>query len=576
MHPDNIIEVKTYILRRLPLLIYNPQTSKVAGGNQKDPTITSLYFDNSRFLLYSQKVDRAPDASSLRLRWFGTLEDKPEILFEKKTIHEDGDSEEIRFPIKEKYIQSFLRANYSTEKSVRKMRDRYGNDEQAVEKLEKDIEDVQLFIRDNELQPVLRADYTRTAFQVPGDDKVKISLDTNLALIREDSFDLDRPCRDLGEWHRTDIDGVGMEFPFPGIRKGEISKFPYALLDIKVKDGVTKRTNEWADELMSSHLVKEAPRFSKFVHGIAQLFEDSINSFPFWLSDLEMDIRRDPEDAFQDELAKKAKQAEDQVALGGFLGSKSATSFQTAVGTPVSTSPAGRQRSMKDGLRITANSTGYEVTKEVDADNNARHDASITPKQSSDFRSLIPSFSTSKYARSRRRLSAQLPPGVRKPSQFIKDAGPVRVEPKVWLANQRTFIKWQNVSALLASLSLGLYNAAGKGNGVARGLGVVYTLFAAFAGIWGWWMYIKRSRMIQQRSGKDFDNVVGPIIICIGLVGALCLNFGFKVRLQAMPAFGFGAHIEQYRAIVEIADHWPLPGIPNEISKSIKGFWLDQ
>ena len=35
--------------------------------------------------------------------------------------------------------------------------------------------------------------------------------------------------------------------------------------------------------------------------------------------------------------------------------------------------------------------------------------------------------------------------------------------------------------------------------------------------------------MIEQRSGKDFDNMVGPVVVCIGLVVALCLNFGFKV-----------------------------------------------
>lgn len=108
---------------------------------------------------------------------------------------------------------------------------------------------------------------------------------------------------------------------------------------------------------------------------------------------------------------------------------------------------------------------------------------------------------------------------------------PVRVEPKVWLANQRTFVKWQHISVLLAALSLGLYNAAGEHNNVARGLAVVYTLVAVFAGCWGWRMFIVRSRMIEARSGRDLDNVVGPIVVCVGLTVALCLNFGFKVGI---------------------------------------------
>ena len=85
---DNLFEVKTVILRRLPVLVYNPQSAKVAEGTQRDPTITSIYFDNPNFSLYSDKVNGKPDASSLRLRWYGQLGEKPEIMFEKKVIKE--------------------------------------------------------------------------------------------------------------------------------------------------------------------------------------------------------------------------------------------------------------------------------------------------------------------------------------------------------------------------------------------------------------------------------------------------------------------------------------------------------
>ena len=79
IHEDNILEVKTYILRRLPVLIYNPGTSKDLDTLAEDPTITSLYFDNPQFDLYNQKVARAPEAGSLRLRWTGSL--KTSLLY---------------------------------------------------------------------------------------------------------------------------------------------------------------------------------------------------------------------------------------------------------------------------------------------------------------------------------------------------------------------------------------------------------------------------------------------------------------------------------------------------------------
>ncbi|MCJ1340331.1 Phosphate metabolism transcription protein [Bachmanniomyces sp. S44760] len=537
VHPENLLEVKTYILRRLPVLIYNPQTSKIVDASQSDPTITSVYFDNPKFSLYTKKVDRSANASSVRLRWSGHLHEKPEILLEKKSVIDDDHSEEIKFPIKEKNIQSFIRGDYKLEKSVRKLRERHGNDSSEVEQLERNVELIQSFIRENKIQPVLRANYVRTAFQIPGDDRLRISVDTNLALIREDSLDTERPCRDPADWHRLDIDKDGTEFPFDEIRKGEKSIFQYALLEIKVKDGGKKAMSEWVSDLMSSHLVREAPRFSKFVHGVALLFEDYVNIFPFWLTYLDTDIRRDPADAFQDEQEKKAKIAEDEFAVGSFVGSQKGSAFQAAIGSPVGKTPAlqfeetskpkDRRRSqLSDGKSDREAVSGKHDHDEDGAQMDVSGSSTLTG-----FRSLFPSFSTSKYARARRQGRANLPPGVWEP---IPTLGEVKVEPKVWLAASRTFIKNQHIAVLLAALSLSLYNAAGESNNLARGLGIAYTLIAVFTGMYGLRMHIIRSRMIEQRSGKDFDNILGPVVICLSLIIALCLNFALKLRQRGV------------------------------------------
>lgn len=541
---DNLFEVKTVILRRLPVLVYNPQTSKVAEGFQRDPTITSIYFDNPNFSLYTDKVNGKNDAASLRLRWYGQLSERPEIVFEKKVIKEGNAAEEVRFPIKGKYVQPFLEDKYHMEKSIDKMEYRPGKNQKELDSFKKAVKDIQGFVKEEKLQPVLRANYTRTAFQIPGDNRVRISLDTNLALIREDALDLDRPCREPDDWHRRDIDNANMEFPFKAIKKGEIQKFPYALLEIKVK-GLKKY--EWIEDLMHSHLVKESPRFSKFVHGVAKLFEDNVNTFPFWLSEVDNDIRKEPEKAFDEEQEKKRKVAEDDFAVGSLFGARASPSYRASMVSPVGSPAASRsvpksasaaahsQPVVKPPLptigshlsqQFHNSSTG--VHEEVDSDDDDAQPFGKGPKKSSGFASLFPGFSTSKYARNQQR-KIQLPPGIRDPGVWIKDQGPVRVEAKVWLANQRTFIKWQHVSVLLASLSLGLYNAAGEGNDIARALAVVYTCVAAFTLMWGYGIYMYRNKLIRERSGKDFDAITGPLVVCVGLAVALCLNFGFKV-----------------------------------------------
>ncbi|PKX94553.1 SPX domain protein [Aspergillus novofumigatus IBT 16806] len=500
VHEDNILEVKTYILRRLPVLIYNPKSSRDFESLPEDPTITSLYFDSPQFDLYNQKVAKAPEAGSLRLRWTGNLKDTPAIFLEKKIVTRDDYSKEVKVQLKEKHVQEFLEGKYTFEKQLHRMEGLNNGESAEAESLKKDVEELQSFIKENNLQPMLRANYTRTAFQIPGDDRIRISLDTNLALIREDALDEERPCRDPTDWHRRDIDDSGMQYPFEGIRTGEVNRFPHALLEIKLRGSA--HHVEWVNELMVSHLVKEAPRFSKFVHGVAQLFEDHVNSFPFWLSELENDIRRDPETAFQEEQERLAKRAEDDMVVGSFLGNRASPTVRPLVGSPVTMfsdlgSPA-RTRQPSQPVPRPSRPTIQEGEGRTLPE----------PITSSRLAALFPSFPISRSSRTHRQ-SVVLPPGVREPVTWIKDSGPVRVESK-----------WLHVSILLSSLSLGLYNAAGKHNDIARALSIVYTFFALFAAAWGWYMYEKR--------GRDLDNTFGPIVVCIGLAIALVLNFAFK------------------------------------------------
>ena len=551
VHVDNLLEVKTYLLRRLPVLVYNPQSVKVVDSSQRDPTITSIYFDNSKFDLYQGKVEKDTAGASLRLRWTGQLGDEPEIVLEKKFVDEATDSSDIRIQLKAKYILPFLKGEYKMEKQIKRLEEMLGADHEDAKAFKANVEEIQSFIEEKHLEPVLRASHIRTAFQIPGDDRIRVSLDTDLAFIREDALDPDRPCRDPDDWHRSDIDELKMDYPFSTIKKGEISRFPFAVLEIKIKESNYTKNNAWLNDLMNSHLVKEEKRFSKFVHGVAELFEDYVNSFPFWLSDLETDIRRDPVEAYQEEQQKEAKKAEDELAVGSFIaGSRLSASKGKAGSSPgkfperrlsgvMSESLQSQTRHMASQLEATAeepdeDETGVHVTEEVE----------VRDSSNGGIRSFLPGFSNSRYGRRHREgksawENAPLPDGVKEPAFWIKDQGELKVEAKVWLANQRTFIKWQHIAILLATFSLALYNAAGVSNDIARTLSYVYTAFAIFASVWGWYVFMWRTRLIKERSGKDFDNPIGPFVVTVGLALALVLNFAFKYQAAVS---GEGAH----------------------------------
>ncbi|TAQ91458.1 hypothetical protein B7494_g146 [Chlorociboria aeruginascens] len=532
VHPDNLLEVKTLILRRLPVLVYSDQSAKSLEA-QGDPTLNSIYFDNQKFSLYTEKVDRQVNASSLRIRWYGQLNENPELVLEQKIINENGSSEEKRFTIKEKYIQSFIKGQYMMDKTVDKMEAKHMPKEK-VDEFKKTVSDIKGFIKGNNLEPVLRANYTRTAFQKPLDDKVRISLDTQLAFIREDALDHDRPCRHPEQWHRSDVDNSSMVYPFPGVNQGEISRFPFAVLEIKVKEDANRKHPQWVEDLMASHLVYKQPRFSKFVHGVASLFEDHVNNLPLWLSQLETDIRKDPQDAFEEEEERKAKKAADELVVGSFLGSRQSTSHTAAISSPVG-------RSYLQDRITEEQSTGRRHQSKGKGGRSEETETSETAAAESrhfggygNLSSIFPSFSVSKYAQAQRKKSVVLPPGVTEPGQLIKDSGPLNVEPKVWLANERTFLKWQHISLLLGSLAIALFTAGG--DFLAMFMGIAYIVIAAFTGLWGWLMHRKRRNMIVARSGKDFDNLIGPIIVSCALMIALILNFVFKYR-EAIDRF---------------------------------------
>lgn len=547
VHRDNIIEVKTFVLRRLPVLVYNAQPSKELDTAGQDPTVTSLYFDNSKFQLYTDKVLKEKDASSLRLRWYGQLSQANEIHLERKTISGGGDYEgavEERISLKKKYVNDFLTGKYAMEKTVQKMQSR-NLPAGEIEEYQTTVASLQKFILENDLQPVLRASYNRTAFQIPGDDRIRISLDTDLALIREDALDSDRPCRDPDNWHRTDIDENKMEYPFNNLKKGEISRFPYALLEIKIREReLHSRTKEWVEELISSHLVHAAPRFSKFVHGVAVLFDDYVNSFPFWLGEMDEDIRKDPRKAWDAEQERKKKQIEDETAVGSFR--PSVRDFGGRGSISHSTPPAssgvdgeGRSRFPKKALQGAASAAPQMLPSDEVAEVEHESDQETVDQQGSKantstldgLRQLFPSFSSSRYGRAHSGgRPVALPAGVQKPQQLIMYSGEVKVEAKVWLANQRTFIKWMHMVVLLASLGVAIYNGASQSNTLAKTISLVYTGIAIFAGIWGYGIYMWRSNLIRQRSGRDFDSVFGPIVVCIALAVALIVNFAFKVR----------------------------------------------
>lgn len=213
-----------------------------------------------------------------------------QIFVERKTHREDWTGEKsvkARFPIKEKYVNAFMQGRMTVDSVFEKMRKEGKKSEKQIEDWERLAREVQYRVITRELAPVTRSFYHRTAFQLPGDARVRISLDTELTMIREDNLDGRRRAGD--NWRRMDI---GIDYPFRQLPPEDVERFPYAVLEVKLQTQAGQDPPQWISELISSHLVEAVPKFSKFIHGTANLFPDRINLLPFWMPQMDVDIRK--------------------------------------------------------------------------------------------------------------------------------------------------------------------------------------------------------------------------------------------------------------------------------------------
>jgi len=102
----------------------------------------------------------------------------------------------------------------------------------------------------------MRSFYNRTAFQLPGDARVRISLDTELTLIREDNWD--GKIRAGHNWRREDF---GIDFPFNQVVPEDKEIFKYGVLEVKLQTQFGQQPPKWVTELVQSHLVEAVPKF---------------------------------------------------------------------------------------------------------------------------------------------------------------------------------------------------------------------------------------------------------------------------------------------------------------------------
>ncbi|CRK32935.1 hypothetical protein BN1708_019152, partial [Verticillium longisporum] len=114
------------------------------------------------------------------------------IFVERKTHREDWTGEKsvkARFSIKEKNVNSYMRGELLPAAVFEKARKEGKKPTKQIDEDQRLAAEVQYSCLKKGYKPVCRSFYNRTAFQLPADARVRISLDTELTMVREDNLD---------------------------------------------------------------------------------------------------------------------------------------------------------------------------------------------------------------------------------------------------------------------------------------------------------------------------------------------------------------------------------------------------
>eukprot|EP00667_Euglena_gracilis_P003061 EG_transcript_3072 len=494
VHPQDAMTVIMIIIQHLPVYSFKPSEAKGEFRRKCISDIKSTYYDNEKLYMYHERMKREEGASLIRIRWY---DNKDTDLFVERKIHHEGwvqdSSTKERFVLPSRKIDSFIAGEYPVEAFVEDLKKKPKVNAETVAHQQELFTEVQRRFAKYDLFPSVRTHYLRMAFQIPGDATVRVSLDLDVEMSTE------WLCP-AGHWRSERPDG---ELTY---------HFPYAIMEVKLQ-GSGDQIPDWIKDLMNCKFCEAVPKFSKFGHGTATLHPDRINVKPYWFDQMNKEIESIYKPDRGTHLYREFRPP----------AQPSATPQPVALSLGLPGSPPPRDSS--DNL------SGERSDDDRNGDEHGAAAAGLRRRAVGAHRRTPWWLRTHEEGRE---VSTDLG---RVPDVQVR----VRVEPKTYLANERTFLHWLSISSLVAMMALAILRRphATPVHPLTTVVGtsafmvsVLYMLYALFT-------YMTRGKLISQGKPIRLDDNRGPVVltlmlVCVVLVGSLS-QLGLVPR-PAVPA----------------------------------------
>ncbi|KAI5307886.1 vacuolar transporter chaperone [Ascosphaera atra] len=365
---------------------------------------------------------------------------------------------------------------------------------------------------------------------------------------------------------------IGIDYPFRQLPAADIERFPYAILEVKLQTQAGQDPPQWIRDLTASHLVEAVPKFSKFIHGTCNLFPDHINLLPYWMPQMDVDIRKPPTDGFgidrpmqshtpsTDDLLDYDDSDDDDMDTSGRVSRVSATPPERQVETEQDSNvrnqeapgnaldieeriAAAQQYGMDDNLHPLYDSDDEEEYLQEDLEEARRVGGKRYYKLL--FKWYL--YQTEEWILRALKFAAPVPTPTMRPGEFDRNTigwqvkrfkaprgkkihVPVRVEPKVYFAAERTFLSWLEFSIFLGTIASALLNFGN--DAIALWSAWAFTMLACLSLLYSFLLYMWRVDKIRKRRAvkRVYHEKWGPTVLCFGLVLCVAVNFGLKLK----------------------------------------------
>lgn len=499
---EDVSKVKYAILKHLPVFL-----QKTSTGESDSQLTNSVYFDNDQLELYHGRLDKSPGAIAYRLRWYGAGDPKT-VFFERKTHRDTWTGEasvKERFIVDQSEVKSVLNDKYPVTQKRQEMASKKGATQDEAHDWETLVREMIQVVQSKQLVPTMRTQYMRTAFQIPFDATVRVSLDTNLCLISERGYDTQGGAK----WFRD---------PDKPLADNEITRFPHAVLEVKLElGGANSEPPQWVTDLQNSGMLYEVHKFSKFIHGCATLLPEYVRSVPYWVDDA----------SIRDSILRSG---------GGRILVKDDS--ETGVGPGANEIynhllPFGNVKEPQlDAKGRCANTAAL-----IDSSGDKKKNAPLVTTADQYYAGADVTDEEILFNRTVQGCCEDACAGWLFPfcsgynEEILAPTSVQKIEPKVFFANERTFLHWLHAGVTLYTIAAGILAFASETHSVSAHwyamallpISLGFCLYALHLFLW-------RSEKIKTRIPGRWDDSRGPLILGSILVGVLLVNFVLKCR----------------------------------------------